>query len=431
MAKVLWRKLSQTDFNAMSGSAALSGTGGGARHIALGISRPGNDIESFLAPLTGTPVTIPTEAGPKWPKATLTFTSNPERRGGEWLIADQKNNRHPALETEAGFPRVFDPANRPVVLVLEVEGAYHVDWRDEQTLNTVAPSIASDERGVATAPPLLVAEILLQPRLSPVDARVVHGQLQYVDATRAETASSDDIVEAVRNLHLPTAARLAVSLAGSNAGPGFSARFEAVHDLLGQTLTAERALQLAIQVRSLDRMTDAVAERLDEVTVADVAIFTADLMDLLSQLPAYRRFVEEARATVTPPADAVRAAASVATALEEQPDDIVEPQLKQAVLDVRVIAQESDDRLAAFGLVRTVGNAFRAVARFFNERVVTFGRRATQAFDDTAGKAFGKAIANLLVSSSIGGALFGLYELFPAEFAFVGHLIRLAKTLLF
>jgi hypothetical protein len=439
MARVLWKRLNPTDFNAMSGSAALSPTGGGARHIVLGTSKAGNRVETFLPPLKNHQVTIQTQAGPRWPKASLTFTSNPGRRNGEWLISDQKNNRHPAWTAVAGFPTTLDPANPPVVLVLKVDDEYHVDWRPQRSLSSIAPLIASSDRGVADAPSALLSELLFRPQLSPVDAQVVGEQLQLVDTTSIEAASSEGIVDSVRELHLRTAERLAAYLAGSNVGPGFSQRFDAVHELLSETLTSERALQLAIQVRGLEGMMGAVAERLDDVTVADIAIFASDLIDLLNQLPAYRLFVDEARAAVAEPDESVDAAATVITALEDQPDETVEPRLKRAMHNVRLVAEDIRDRLTTLALVRTVENVLRAVGRFLNERVVTFGREATKAFDATAGKtfgdnigkSFGTAMANLVKTSSVLAAIWALNELFPGNFAFAGHLIRMVKSLLF
>jgi hypothetical protein len=437
MAKVLWKRLYENDFNGMMGSAAVSGTGGGARHIGLGKSKPGNNVDGFLPAGHGSSVTIVTDAGPRWPRASLTFSTNPAR-GGEWRIADQKNHRHPAWKSSAGFPTDFDAANPPVVLVLEFDDTYYVDWRDQRRLSVIAPSIAASDRGVAEAPPSLLSDLLLGPQLSPVDAQVVGAQLQLVDTTPAEVASSQDIVEAVRDVHLRTARRLAVYLTGSNVGPAFSQRFDAVVELLAETLSTERALQLAVQVRGLEGMMEAVSERLDDVTVADIAIFASDLKDLLNQLPAYRRFMEEAHAGVAAAAEALAAAATVITALEDQPDELVEPRLKQAMRSVRLTAEQIQDRVTSFALVRTAGNALRAVGRFFNERIVTFGREATKAFDASAGKtfgdnigtSFGRAMAGVVTTSIVASALWGLHALYPGSFAFVGHLIRIAKMLL-
>ena len=59
---VLWRRLTRTDFEAMSGEAAPSGTGGGAMHIALGTDRVELPIAEFLGANNKPLVTIKTEA---------------------------------------------------------------------------------------------------------------------------------------------------------------------------------------------------------------------------------------------------------------------------------------------------------------------------------------------------------------------------------
>jgi hypothetical protein len=159
VAKVLWKEINLTDFNGMTGEAAVSGTGGGARHIVLGISKPGNEVADFLPAGHGKDVEIQTEAGPHWPRSTLTFKSNPKRRGGEWLIADQTNHRHPAWKTTAGFPAKFDSSNPPVILVLEIAGKYHVRWLDKSSLAALAPLISSSARGVTGIPQGLLKKL--------------------------------------------------------------------------------------------------------------------------------------------------------------------------------------------------------------------------------------------------------------------------------
>lgn len=270
---------------------------------------------------------------------------------------------------------------------------------------------------------------LVRSRPSPIDVKVIRNQLRYVDTAKAEAASSDRIVNAVRKIHLATARRLAVALVGSNVGPGFNSRFEAIYLLLRRALSSERALQLAIHVRGLEGMMDVVAERLDEVTVADIAVFVADLIDLLNQLPVYRRFSEEARTVVSPTNEGASVASAVAAVLEQQPDELVDPPLKDAIRSVRLSAEGRPDALTVFALIRTVGNAFRAVGRFFNDRLAKLKQKATDTFDETAGKALGKTLAYLLVGTPIGAALTTLYSLYPTEFAFVAQLIRAAKAL--
>src|SRR2546425_8717774 len=102
---VLWRRLTETDFNAMLGEASPHGRGGGAMHVALGVRTDAFQIDRFLNALGHRTVTIEAAAGPgNAGRAPLTLSSNPNRRGGEWLIRDQFSHRHPGWSAAAGFP---------------------------------------------------------------------------------------------------------------------------------------------------------------------------------------------------------------------------------------------------------------------------------------------------------------------------------------
>jgi hypothetical protein len=59
---VLWRRLTETDFNAMHGKASPYGHGGGAMHVALGVRNDEFKIDSFLNAPGQTDVTVKTEA---------------------------------------------------------------------------------------------------------------------------------------------------------------------------------------------------------------------------------------------------------------------------------------------------------------------------------------------------------------------------------
>jgi hypothetical protein len=158
MAKVLWKLLNQTDFNGMTAQAATSGTGGGARHIVLGRSLPNNNVVDFLSAGNSSNVTIDVGG------TLLTFDGNPARRNGEWRIADQASNRHPAWTTVAGFPKTFNASDPPVVMILQVDGAYHAAWLNRATLAALAPAMASRDRGVTAATPALLARFDLTGR---------------------------------------------------------------------------------------------------------------------------------------------------------------------------------------------------------------------------------------------------------------------------
>ncbi len=142
---VLWRRLTETDFNAMHGVASPYGRGGGAMHIALGVRSTTFPIDRFLNARGRTTVTIATAPQPSnHDAATLTFSSNPSRRGGEWLIRDQYSHRHPAWSSAAGFPSKYNEANPPYVLIFRVDNTFHVRFaRARQLLRLPSRAIPS------------------------------------------------------------------------------------------------------------------------------------------------------------------------------------------------------------------------------------------------------------------------------------------------
>jgi hypothetical protein len=134
--QLLWRKLTETDFNAMHGRASPHGHGGGARHISLGVLTETFPVRQFLAAGRHTNVTVQTAPDPgKYERATLSFKSIPDRRGGEWFIRDQFSHRHPAFSPDVGFPTKFNPSNPPIVLIFRVDNAFHIRYANAISLS--------------------------------------------------------------------------------------------------------------------------------------------------------------------------------------------------------------------------------------------------------------------------------------------------------
>jgi len=162
---VLWRRLTETDFNAIHGKASPHGRGGGAMHVALGVRNEAFPIDTFLSAPGRTNVTIETAAQPgKHDRASLTFGSNPDRRGGEWLIRDQFSHRHPALSSAVGFPATYDQADPPYVLVFRVGSTFHVRFIKASRLSklkaaAIPPGILSESKGIRPAPIALLATL--------------------------------------------------------------------------------------------------------------------------------------------------------------------------------------------------------------------------------------------------------------------------------
>jgi hypothetical protein len=167
---VLWRRLTETDFNAMHGKASPHGRGGGAMHVALGVGNEAFPIDRFLNARGRSNVTIKTTAqAGNHDVSSLTFRSNPDRRGGEWLIRDQFSHRHPAWSPAAGFPTSYDHANPPYVLVFRVSNTFHVRFTTANQLSILNPSaiqegILSDAKGIRPVPTALLVTFGIAPQ---------------------------------------------------------------------------------------------------------------------------------------------------------------------------------------------------------------------------------------------------------------------------
>jgi hypothetical protein len=154
LQRVLWRRLTETDFNAMNGKASSSGSGGGAMHVSLGVSTPSFPVDAFLSASGRTVVPIETQASPGHVSGLLTFSSNPGRRGGEWLIRDQYTHRHPSWSAAAGFPLKYDASNPPYVFLFKIGSRYLARLSDERSLKKLAGASAfiSIPKGIKDAP---------------------------------------------------------------------------------------------------------------------------------------------------------------------------------------------------------------------------------------------------------------------------------------
>lgn len=148
MGRVAWKRLNATDFKNIKGEFA-GGTGGGATYIVLGKSFLGQDFASFFPPLVNHRAAVKTSEG------ILPVTSDPNRRDGEWLIVDQRGNRHPAWSAAAGFPADLNADDPAVILIFRDNERYSPHWLRLSEFSLLAPLLADRVRGVDDAPPAL------------------------------------------------------------------------------------------------------------------------------------------------------------------------------------------------------------------------------------------------------------------------------------
>lgn len=138
--QILWKFLTWTDFNAMNGGFATD-QGGSAKHIALPPSRredigdffdvpdPGSQGDPVRHEIEVEPVQgIPGSDGP------IILRCKPDRRGGEWRIADQDQNRYELWKPKHGFPRAdkwdteeeYYDDNPPIIyFIKDTDGDFH------------------------------------------------------------------------------------------------------------------------------------------------------------------------------------------------------------------------------------------------------------------------------------------------------------------
>lgn len=148
MAEVAWKRLNATDFKNIKGGFA-GGGGGGATYIVLGQSLAGQDFATFFPALTNNRTAVESAEG------TFTVSSDPGRRNGEWLIVDQRGNRHPAWSAAAAFPADLNAGDPAVVLIFRSDGEYSTGWLRLSEFTQLAPALANRIRGVDAAPSAL------------------------------------------------------------------------------------------------------------------------------------------------------------------------------------------------------------------------------------------------------------------------------------
>lgn len=138
---VLWRFITRNDFKAMNGLHATS-QGGSAKHIVL--TSDTDTITDFFEVSTDRPVgdpvithwidLVPVESVSK-SDGPIKITCKTDRRGGEWRIPDQDNDRYVLWRPAYGFPDSHEMTWRddayyedypPVIyFVKDTEGRFH------------------------------------------------------------------------------------------------------------------------------------------------------------------------------------------------------------------------------------------------------------------------------------------------------------------
>ena len=119
----------------------------------------------------------------------------------------------------------------------------------------------------------------------------------------------------------------------------------------------------------------------------------------------------------------------VSSVIESQPDDLVDPELKEAIAQVRSNLLDNSDPAAAFALLRSLGNVLRAIARFFVNAGSQLTVETGKSFIKVSGTIFGGGLALVIMGAPIHQALIALATRFPDELGFLLDLLKLLKDI--
>jgi CheY-like chemotaxis protein len=267
----------------------------------------------------------------------------------------------------------------------------------------------------------------LQPLDAPIDAEIVGTQLKQVRRGKAQSFTSAPNIDALRKLHLKTAERICLSMAGSNLGLPFLSRMEEVRRCLSEDFNASSSLELGVQARGLVTMVNTINDQLSSNTASDIVIFVNDIVDLAWTFPSFRDFAKNSENTIRLSAEHKEALIQASKIIEEQSDENVDPYLKASLSAARINAEDGQDAITELGLRRSIGNVMRGYGRFIFERGRGINDNTWRTFDKTAGGTVGAILAAILILTPI---LYCLAVLMPDEFGFIVAIAKAAKLMI-
>lgn len=306
-------------------------------------------------------------------------------------------------------------------------GALGVQVRQDNNVSRVyvETDISKVIRSVSDRISANLKDANIEPKIAPIDAHVEGDVLRLGDKGMPETGAPEDVIEALREEHLEDVSRLRKSLSGSNAGSGFLSRLEAAERHLSSPLTRGVALRLATQVRALETMFPAVSEVLTDVSAADVGGTLVGLGLFVRQFEPWREFIDEAQKMSSLDVAVMDALKEARGKIQEQPNDVVELDLKKELTELSELVSQSEDPVVQTGYARSIGNVYRAVGRFIRNRA----SGASKNFGDSLDKKVGEGLADITFSGLVVGATIPLTQLAAAAPDDFGWVIPLLAVL--
>ncbi len=253
-------------------------------------------------------------------------------------------------------------------------------------------------------------EEALAPHSAPIDAEVIDGQLRVAPSDAPNAIVPFSALDALRRQHHQEAVGLADELRSGNGSPLIPRKLDALAALLGQPLTGDMVVGLAVAIDGYARLLPTIRDEVLDLQAADLASFVYDIQAFTNQFPICRQFRAEAEAyrPISPNEEA--ALQSIVSVLIDQPDEVVDPALKERFEVLQSArAVQAGSSIGDVAWLRSVANSLKAVAR----QVKSFG---TSVLSDARGKAV-KGIGSLIVAIPVALGLKVLSISYPVEFA--------------
>lgn len=166
--RILYFRLTASDWKSIYGEWGASGGSGGV-HITLDKIVAESATSLFLG-TTDEPVTLPNVVSVGTQQSAPLTLKNWSRRRNQWSIADQKSNRHPAIDLANGFPDFNDAR------LWNGSGRQSSDWKSEVVVYLVKASDDHTYMGFAVAsslpngwPDALAPMFISDPRIGIMD----------------------------------------------------------------------------------------------------------------------------------------------------------------------------------------------------------------------------------------------------------------------
>lgn len=269
------------------------------------------------------------------------------------------------------------------------------------------------------------AESALLDGPAPMHVAVIDGQLRRVAGGPANIRIALGTAERARIVQHREILSLLEARVGSNLGAQLERRLQSLEETLARPVDADSGIEIGVKARNLRRVVVSLTEQATPSTLAELEALADSLDELAWLFPSWREFVVEARPLHGAEAGALR---DVARQIAAQPDELIAPEVKQAVSELTsdAAAEETEGRagIAQTALGRVVARILAAVGAWVGETIFGIGENANLSFRKVVGGTLGVAAALVIVVAPAANLL---AQRFPDHFEAIVRLSEQVK----